>query len=247
MKFEKSQEYLLLPKGIALTRTERIEMCRILESGLKEIYSVSKFYRGTLLVENTEVDSETIHKAINNRYLLGRIIDDPKKKIDSNIQSKEQLFDFVKSNLNDLFRPSGKYFNAVYSILDYTTKKGKQNESFAFECLEKIAKGRGLQIQVLSPRTVSDDVYGGIDGFFLWNDREFTIQIKPLFDREESLVTHPDDENYLIAYCGGFIKDLQTDYLILTQTARKVCHVFKAKGIIAQNDYYLIPKQNKVD
>lgn len=247
MQFEQTKEYLLLPKGIALSKTERQEMCRIIESGLKEIYKVGKFSRDIVNISGKQINCEYLFKAVNNRFLLKKIVFDTRNEIKVDINNKEELFDFVKNNINELFHPDGKYFIYVYGLLENTSKKGEINESVAFEYVEKTAKNKGLQIQILKPRKISDDVYGGIDGFFIYNDKEFTIQVKTLSDKfSPNIQEYRKDNNYLIAFCEGFLKEILTDYLVLV-TKQKDCSLFKSKGIRSEGSYLLIPKNNLVE
>lgn len=248
MQIKGAQEYLLLPKNIALSRTERQEMCRIMESSLKEIYKVSMFHRGIVTIDGKDVDTTYILKAINNTLLLKKIISDPRREIVTSINNKEDLFDFVKANLNELFHPHGIYFKYVYELLKFTTKKGESSEDIAFKYVEEVARRKGLQIEVLKPRELSDDVYGGIDGFFVYNDREFTIQVKPLSETiEPNIEEDIENPEYIRANCAGFIKGLKTDYLVLTDLRKKKTFLFKAKDIIVENNCFLIPKSNKAD
>lgn len=247
MKFEQSQEYLLLPKGIALTKNERQEMNRILDSGLKEIYNVRKFHQGIVNLEGVDVRYEHISKAVNNRFLLKKIIDDRRGEIVTNVSTKEELFDFVKENVRELLHPKGKYFNAVYSLLQNTSLKGEKAEMIAYAYIEEIGKKKGLQIQVLKPREIQQDVYGGVDGFFIHNDKEFTVQVKPLSEKISPYISeYRKDNKYFIAYVDGFIKEIYTDYLALVDSRTTTCFLYKSKGILCYNTHYLIPKENLV-
>ena len=247
MKLDQTQEYLLLPKGIALNRTERHEMCRIISSGIKEIYKQKEFSREKLDFNGREIDMQYISKAVNNRTLLRKIISDPRKEIMENINNKETLFDFVKNNIYELFHPDGKYFVPVYQLLVNTSQKGDVAENEAFKFIEEAGRKKGLEIKVLKPRKVEDDVYGGIDGFFIYNDREFTIQIKPLAENvKPNVETYRANSDYIIAYCNGFLKNVTTDYLILVDSLTGQKYLYQTKGILAKGSYYLIPRVNFV-
>lgn len=248
MKFEQTQEYLLLPKGIALNKNERQEMNRIFESALKEIYNVRKFFQGIVTIEGIDVRYEYISKALNNRTLLKKIIFDQRKEIVTNVSTKEELFEFVKENIHDLLHPTGRYFPAVYSLLQATSSKGDKSEILAFNYIQEMGKKKGLNLQVLKPREIKEDVYGGVDGFFVYNDREFTVQIKPLSEKISPYVSeYRKDPKYYIAYVDGFIKEIYTDYLALVDEKTNTCLLYKAKNIITSNAYYLIPKENLVE
>lgn len=247
MKLEQTDELLLLPRGIALTRSERQEMCRIFESGLRDIYNVRKFHQGTVVVEGVEVRYECISRAVNNRFLLRKIIDDKRREIITDIRTKEELFSFVKDNLRELIHPNGKWFKSVYSLLEATGFKGDKGETIAFKYIEQMGKSKGLNIQVLKPRKIKDDILGGIDGFFVWNDREFTVQVKPLSEKITPAVSeYRKDTNLFIAFVDGFIKELKCDYLALVDSRVNLCMLYKTKGIIPLGTHFLIPKENLV-
>ena len=247
-KIKGTDELLLLPKGIALTRQERIEMCRIIESALRQIYGIEGFYKGTLVVDGVEVFYEYMSKAVNNRLLLRKIVYDDRGDIKADIKTKEDLFAFVKENTRELLHPRGRYFPSVYSMLEAATRKGDLGEDKAFAHVEEIARKKGMQIQVLKPRDVEEDVYGGVDGFFTYNDRNFTLQVKPLSENiDPPIQDYKKDPGMLIAYFSGFTKQIKTDYLVLNDNRRQLCHLFKSRGIVVNSSHFLIPRENEVN
>lgn len=242
-----TKDLLLLPKGIALNRAERMEMCRIIEASVKQIYGVATFFHGLIEVDGVKVNYEYMSKAVNNRLLLKKIVQDDRGEIVSGVDSKEKLFAFVNANLDNLFRPSGRYFRPVYSLLEAASRRGDEAEESAFRFVEEIARRKGLQVRVLKPREIEEDVYGGIDGFFTHNDREFTIQVKPLSDNyQQPVQQYRADPNKLIAYCSGFLGSIKTDYIVLYNRRASACHLFRSGGVTAHGSYLLIPSQNEV-
>lgn len=242
-----TKELLLLPRGIALTRAERIEMLRIIESAVKRIYGVKTFFHGLIEVDGVKVNYEYMSKAVNNRLLLKKIVYDERGEIVSGVDSKEKLFAFVKANLDELFRPSGRYFKPVYSLLESASKRGDQAEESAFRFVEELARKKGLQVRVLKPREIEDDVYGGVDGFFTYNDRNFTIQVKPLSENYPNPVqVYMKDPTKYLAYCSGFLGKMKTDYLVLHDRRRSLCYMFRTAGITVEASYLVIPKDNEV-
>jgi len=243
----KTKELMLLPRGIALTRSERMEMCRIIEAAVKQIYGVETFYHGIIEVDGVGVNFEYMSKAVNNRLLLKKIVFDERGEIVSGVDTKGKLFAFVKSNLNELFRPSGKYFKAVYGLLESSSRKGDAAEEAAFRFVEEMARKKGLQVHVLKPREIEDDVYGGIDGFFTYNDRNFTIQVKPLSENyPEPIQDYRRDPTHYLAYCSGFLGKMKTDYLVLYDKRKGICHLFRTSGIRVESSFLVIPKKNEV-
>ncbi len=242
-----TQELLLLPKGIALTRAERLEMCRIIESAVKRIYGVETFYKGIIEVDGVGVNYEYMSKAVNNRLLLRKLVYDERGDLVTGIGDKDSLFAFVKANLNDLFHPRGKFFRPVYSLLEAASRKGDAGEESAFAFVEEMARKKGMQIKVLRPRTVEEDVYGGVDGFFTYNDRNFTIQVKPLSENvQPNVQEYSRDSSMFIAFCSGMVREIKTDYLVLYDARVRTCRMFRSKGVSPMRSQLLIPKSNEV-
>ena len=232
---------LSLPKGIVLTNSERMEMCRIIADALKQFYNLDKnSSRDPFIIDGITIIPEYLSKAVNNRTLLKKIISDPDREIISGVNNKEDLFSFVKNNTFDLFNHNGKYFKYVYRLLSNTSKKGKKFESNAFANFIQIAAKKGINVIIEDP-TLKEDIYGGIDGTFTYNGKRFTIQVKPLFKME----TYQKDPTSYIIFCDGVLKELKTDYLIVTN--EKETKVFRSKGITVFPSYFIAPKSNIID
>jgi hypothetical protein len=240
----------ILPMGIVLSSEDRSEMRLLISSALKEFYTPSALYGKNPIIVNgeTELIPEYLQKAVNNQLLMKKIIQDPDRKIITNIDSKEELFDFVKNNLFDLFHYDGRYFVFVYNLLENASKRGKKFEDKAFVKFVEIAAKKGLDIKILEP-TLVEDRDGGIDGKFYWDNKMVTIQVKPLIylDSERKSDISDFQDMYLKAKCKGDIKMLKTDYLILTN--RYDTWIFRAKGITVDDETnsFVIPKKNIVE
>jgi hypothetical protein len=203
----------------------------------KSILILSSLLTGLSPIYISFKNTEYLSKAGNNRTLLRKIINDPDKIIPSVVHTKEDLFKFVEENTYDLFHYKGKYFKSVYNLLVNTSKRGKRLEDIAFELFTEVAKKKGINIVVTEP-SMEEDIFGGIDGIFFYNDKKYTIQVKPLFKIED----YKKDPNNFIVFCDGVLKELKTDYLIVTnQTETKI---FKSKGIITNSSYFIVPKSN---
>jgi len=247
MENSNTGELLLLPKGIALNKSERQEMCRIIEAAVKQIYNVKTFYHGIIEVDGVPVEYEYMSKAVNNILLLRRLVYDRTGELSTGIQTKEDLFRFVKANTTELFHPRGRHFRFVYALLESATKRGDAGEEQAFRFVEEMARKKGLQVRVLKTRGVGEDVFGGVDGFFTYNDRNFTIQVKPLSDNyAEPIQEYGKDPTMYVVYCSGFVGSIKTDYLVLYDRRRSVCYLFQNKGLQARPGGLLIPKSSEV-
>lgn len=232
---------LALPKNIILTNKERMEMCKIIENIIKKYYNIdNNSSREPFTIDGITINPEYLLKAVNNRTLLKKIVLDVNKEIVSGINNKAELFDFIKNNAFDLFNYKGKYFRYVYGVLSNTSKKGKKLESVAFKIFREVAAKKGLDVIIEDP-TLKEDIYGGIDGTFMHRGKRFTIQVKPLFKME----TYQKDPTSYIIFCDGVLKELKTDYLIVTN--EKETKVFRSKGIKVFPSYFIAPKSNIID
>jgi len=231
---------LTLPKGIILTNDERISMFKIINNYITHTYKISKYSPNPIVVDGQTLSPELLFKAANNRTLLKKLVYDERGEIVTGIETKEDLFNFVENNLFDLFNTKGKYFSDIYNLLLNTSYKGQKYENESFLKFEEAARKRGLNIKVVPPENVDEDIFGGIDGLFFVDNKRFTIQVKPLFKIEN----YKKDENCYIAFCDGVLKELKTDYLIITN--KQETWIFRAKGIIVNSSFFIIPKKNLV-
>ena len=142
-----------------------------------------------------------------------------------------------QNNTFDLFNHNGKYFRYVYGLLSSTSKKGKKFENNAFKVFREVAAKKGIDVIIEDP-SLKEDIYGGIDGTFMHRGKRFTIQVKPLFKME----TYQKDPTSYIIFCDGVLKELKTDYLIVTN--EKETKVFRSKGITVFPSYFIAPKSN---
>lgn len=230
---------LVLPKGITLTNPERIKIANTINNALVSIYPFDRHSLIPQIFKGKKIVPQYIFKAVNNRTLLKKFIYDEYNQIQSGIKTKEDLFNFVQNNINDLFSPDGKWFDAVYNTLVATSKKGESIEDKCFKTFIEMASEKGMNIKILPP-TNEEDMYGGIDGIFYIKGKRFTIQVKPLFKMEE----YKKDSTKYIVFCDGVLKGLKTDYLIVAN--KDEMYIFRCKGIECSPTYFIVPKENLV-
>jgi|GEM_PF-3876896 len=223
-----------LPNGITITNSERMIINKIIRNAIESFYSINR-YSNDFIINGKVIKPEYLFKAVNNITLLRKIVLDPSKEIISNINNKEELFNFIETRLYDLFHYDGLYFDSVYNLLVNTSKKGKRLEEIAFKEFEEMAKKRKMDIVIDSP-SIREDI-NGIDGIFTYNNKKYTIQVKPLVNVKDCT------DSYEVK-CDGALKNLITDYLITIN--EKEIWIFRSKGITVFSSHYLIPKNNLV-
>lgn len=230
---------LSLPKGIVLTNDERMDINRIINNALVMYYKINRYHKDPININGKVLVPEYLFKIVNNRTLLNKIVNDPNREIVSNVNSKEDLINFIKSNQFDLFNVDGKYFKYVYSLVKSTSNKGRKFESDAFKKFEDIAKLKGKPVSIEAP-TLEEDLYGGIDGTFKIDNKRYTIQVKPLSRIEE----YASDSSKYIVYCDGMLQQLKTDYLIAINNSE--CYIFRCNSGVVKDKFFIIPKANLV-
>jgi len=234
-----NNQELRLPRGIVLTNSERMQLGNIIAGIISQIYGDNVKTNKMFEMDGKTINSEYLSKARNNRTLLKMIVFDPNNAIKSGVKNKEDLFNFIKEHGNDLFHPTGKYFNAVYRLLENTSKKGSSFEDKAFSFFKGALKQkRGVDVEIKSPTTAED--ISGIDGIFEYKNKRYTIQVKPLSYMESF---KKDDSKYIV-FCDGVLKSLKTDYLVVSND--KETHIFKSENVTAHGSYFLVPKVNLV-
>ena len=153
-----------------------------------------------IFIDNKIINGEYISKMVNNYTIFKNVI-----RI-NNIKDEESFYNFMLSNLNDIYSPNGKFFSEeALPILVNTTRKGNMLEKIAKKSFLKYSQEKGIDITIQNP-SVDEDI-NGVDFKFLSNGRSFTVQVKPFTDYK---------------YIGDkiFIKSegslsLNTNYLIL--------------------------------
>ena len=235
----RNEQDLILPKGIVLSNRERMDIGNLISNIISNIYGDKLNSEMSFNIDGKIINPEYLRKARNNRTLLKKLVYDEYKEIATNIKNKVDLFKFIEENGESLFSPNGVYFDAVYNLLSLTSTKGSKLEDRAFEFFQNaLEKKRGIRVEITKP-TTSEDI-SGLDGIFIYKGKRFTLQVKPLLKMESYL---RDNTKYIV-FCDGVLKNLKTDYLIVTND--KETHIFKTEGITSHSSYFLIPIGNLV-
>lgn len=232
---------------IELTDQDRKKIQRIIANALSE-YGIPTV--GTFIKKfgNKEVNTTILSKAINNHTLLRKLAYDRDRKIITNASNAEEFIEWIQENIYDLINPNGKYFDVVYKLLSSTHNKGDSNELYGFEVFKQAFKQKTNQDITINKGTINQDKFGDIDGIFRYNNKEYTIQAKPIAIKRETgkpfHISCKDGYYYIIS--RGAIKSPKTNYLILSDEKSKICYIFRCGGITTEwnNSAYKIPVEN---
>ena len=135
----------------------------IIKKFVESIYGPHGFVYGhnvdVMLPDGRIINGEYISKMVNNYTVFKSVI-----RI-NNIKDEESFYNFMVSNLNDIYSPDGRFFTEqTLPILINTTRRGNALEKMAIGSFEEFAKSKNLHIIIKKPSTEED--IRGIDFIF---------------------------------------------------------------------------------
>ena len=138
------------------------------------------------------------------------------------------------NHLEDIYHFDGKYFNTVtLPIIINTSRKGNRGEQESLRFFEDaIFKKNNIKIDIQEP-TLAEDV-SGIDGKFVWNGKEVTIQVKPYTTASISKSTR------LVTIHSQGSLSLNTSYLIVYKAGRFIA--IKGKDVKIEGNNFVFPE-----
>lgn len=186
-------------------------------------------------VENTDVNingtiinSEYIRMMVNNYTVFKKII------FLNKIKTEDEFYSFMIEHLEDIYHYDGKYFNTVtLPIIINTSRKGNRGEQNSLRFFEDaIFNKTNIKITVQEP-TLAEDI-SGIDGKFMWNGKEVTIQVKPYTTASISKSTR------LVTIHSQGSLSLNTTYLIVYNGSRFIA--IKGKDVEIKGNTFVFPE-----
>lgn len=209
---------------------------------------INKIYPGFRKDESFErngvmISGELLNKTQKNIAILYEMIDIA-KSIGIQIKTADDLINFISQRGQDLFSSDGQFFKRIYKRLGGATELGKEKESVANDFFKRFAKERGIDIELKSPKSYKDDI-GGIDAYFEYNGKTWTIQTKTLSKVEET-------EKYLNIYITGDFTKVKTNYfIVISKDGLGKNYIFKGRNVINLRDeegadYYQVPKSDLI-
>lgn len=163
------------------------------------------------------INSEYLDKMINNYKVWKEFI-----RVFS-IKDEKQFYDEIIKNLDKIYHYNSNFFKkSTLPIIINSTRKGNKLEKIAKIRFEKLLSERGINANIENPTIEEDN--RNIDAKFFYNNKYYTIQIKPFVSIRKS-------NGLFNALSQGSLK-LGIDYLVLVR---------KNNVIILRN-----PKNNKI-
>lgn len=233
--------------NILIADDDRKEINRIIAGSLSKYYLFNKTSNTTHKFGEKSVNSEIIFKAINNHTLIRKLAYDKNKEIITNAKTAEDLKNWIRDNSYELFHYNGKYFDIVYKLLSATHEKGDANEKYAFEIFKKAFREKTGENINIYKGTTNQDIYKDIDGLFNFNNKTYSMQIKPIAIKDDGKPFHISfSDGFYFITSKGALKIPTTNYLILSDEKLDIFYAFKSSEITLtwNNSTFKIPAEN---
>lgn len=168
---------------LILSESEFNDYKKYLNKILLDLYSEHVEISGSYFVKAQDWEDKNRFKSILN-YTNTNIMLNSWIVRSFGIEGFSELIEFIHFNKNNLFLEGGEYFDKVIEILKKTEEIGIRNEIAACNVLENIIYQKlGVKVSVKRTETDSkDDIFYGIDIYFILNGKKWTCQVKPLKD-----------------------------------------------------------------
>ena len=180
-------------------------------------------------------DYSVLNKVNTNRLLMTKFVKN------YNINSFQELINFIKTNKDNIFNQDGSMFQLVWNTIRETEKVGEENEELVVKYIKALAKSvYNEDIEVKREVTSSyNDLILGIDITFKLKEKEFTCQVKPL----KSMNYKGND---IIVTSSGRIKKYETNYIAFSNAKLGEVLLFRAKNLKFKDDNFILPKTDLV-
>ena len=157
-----------------------------------------------------------------------------------NCITKNDLFNVIQTHSEDLFLPTGQYFQSVISKLRITESHGIKNEEYAANYLKGLLHNKQIDVNVLRTETdCRDDLILGIDLYFDYKGDKITCQVKPF--KSISVVG-----DFLKVESSGKLKPYNVTYLIFVDFKQDKAYLFRNKGATYDDKIVTLPKSSYI-
>jgi hypothetical protein len=179
-------------------------------------------------------DYSVLNKVNTNIKLLNTIVSK------FALKTFDELVKFIRSQREELFRETGRYFSMVFDTIRSTELVGEKSEERVCQYLKELTKKK-YDIDIDPVREVTSsykDMVLGIDISFTVNKRECTVQVKPLrgFKEKDGIVS---------VISSGRVKKYKTDYMAFVSSSQIILFRNDEKTTVS-GTIFRIPKENLV-
>lgn len=213
--------------SLPLTEDDKDKIGKSLIEACKNVWGYINYY----WVENhgMKIIAEILRLSKNNRILINYVNSISPSLVIDDLQK------WILDNQNELYHPSGLYFNDVLSILTNSYNRGKTLEDSAKDVLIEYYDSIGIEIKPFSPKRIRDEQ--GYDIFWKIDDSVKSAQVKPLDNFSTGKF-----RDFL--RCRGHLKPLVTNLFVAIND--KECYIYKTYKHQVTVEYLSFPKSNLV-
>lgn len=202
---------------------------------IEEVYTPYGFKYGVnsdLNIDGQIINSEYISKMVNNYTIFKTIIRE------NFIRTEGAFYHFITNNMKQIYHWEGKYFKRItLPILISTSRRGNIGEKDSLKFFkESLQDKKGISINFIQP-TVEEDI-SGIDGKFIWEGKEITIQVKPY-----DTATIGTSTRKVRVHSQGSLS-LNTDYLIVYKEQSFI--IVKGKDVTIEGNFFTFQEDKVV-
>jgi hypothetical protein len=124
------------------------------------------------LGDNFIINTEILTLMVNNRIVFENVVKE------YNIKDEQEFLNFMLSNLDNIYYYKSKFFKEhTLPIIKRTLFKGKKGENDSIKKFIKIAKSKGIDVEIIS--STPDEDQEGKDFLFKTNNSIYSMQVKP--------------------------------------------------------------------
>jgi hypothetical protein len=216
--------------NLTLSDSEFNDYKRYLNNRILNLYPDHVDISGSKFVKAQKFEDPSRFKSIRN-YVNTNIMLNSWIVRTFKIESLPDLIEFVHLNTKDLFVEGGEYFLEVIRILKTTEDIGIRNEINACKILQNVIFEKlGANVEVNRTGTdSSDDIFLGIDIYFILDGKKWTCQVKPL--KEISFIG-----DKVKIKSSGRIKKYSTHYWVFIDSQNKFAILRNVNPIISGVD-----------
>ena len=198
---------------------------KLISKILFEFYSDKILLNGFLYVCKQSFDKKESHfsiinKSVGNITVILWIVNQ------FNINTFNELIEFVSNNKHNIFKTGGIYFDNLLAILKISERKGIKNEKKAIKILSNYLNGKNIDFKIKqTPLYSNEDVILGIDIILSINNKDWYVQVKPLKNFKVKngyykIVSSGKIKKYNNIHYYIFIKD--KEHLLFSNTNLKI-------------------------